>query len=76
MAPKSNPQGAERPDAILATGPGESMSAAQAAELKRLSIDAYEPDAFDERLTSRQAEQRIATLRAKLNGLDAPPHTL
>ena len=76
MAPKSNPQGAERPDAILTTGPGESMSAQQAAELKQLSIDAYEPDAFDERLTSRQAEQRIATLRAKLNGLDAPPHTL
>ncbi len=76
MAHKSNPQDAKGPDAILATGPGESMSAQQAAELRQLSVDAYEPEAFDERLTRREAEQRIATLRAKLKRLDAPPHTL
>ena len=76
MSRKGNSPGAEGPDAILATGPGESMSAEQAAELRQLSVEAYEPEAFDERLTRRQAALRIATLRAKLKRLGAPPHTL
>jgi len=52
------------------------MSAEQAARLKQLSIDAYEPDAFHEILTQAEAERRIATLSAKLKLLDEPPHTL
>ena len=76
MAAKSNPKDSGGPDAILATGPGDPMSAEQAAELKQLSVEAYEPEAFDERLTRDQAEQRIVTLRAKLKQLAGPPHTL
>ena len=52
------------------------MSAAQAAELRQLAYDAYEPDAFQERLTAAEAERRIETLKAKLKLLDGPPHTL
>lgn len=72
--PNGRPQNA--PDAILATGAGEPMSAEQAAALRQLSIDAYEPEAFGEHLTRRDAERRIASLRAKLKRLGAPPHTL
>jgi len=52
------------------------MTAEQAARLKQLSIEAYEPDAFEQVLTQAEAERRIATLSAKLKLLDAPPHTL
>lgn len=64
------------PEAILSTGADQPMTAEQAAALKQLSIDAYELEAFDEHLTRAEAERRIATLRAKLKLLDAPPHTL
>ncbi len=60
--------------AILSTG--TPMSAKQAATLKQLSVDAYQSEVFDEHLTHAEAERRIATLRAKLKLLDAPPHTL
>ena len=52
------------------------MTAEQAARLKQLSIDAYEPDAFGEILSKAEAARRIATLSAKLKLLDEPPHTL
>lgn len=72
--PNRRPEDA--PDAILSTGAGAPMSAEQAAVLKRLSIDAFELEAFDSHLTRREAERRIATLQAKLKLLDEPPHTL
>ena len=46
------------------------MTVAQAATLKRLAQDAYEPDAFKPNLTSAEA------LTAKLKLLGEPPHTL
>ena len=52
------------------------MTAEQAARLKQLTIDAYEPNAFKPHLTQAEAERRIATLAAKLKFLDGPPHTL
>jgi Protein of unknown function (DUF3072) len=52
------------------------MTAEQAARLRQLSVDAYEPDAFKPDLTQAEAERRIATLSAKLKLLDEPPHTL
>ncbi len=52
------------------------MTAEQAARLRQLSIDAYEPDAFKPALTQAEAERRIITLAAKLKLLDEPPHTL
>jgi Protein of unknown function (DUF3072) len=52
------------------------MTAEQAAQLRRLSTDAYEPDAFKPDLTRAEAERRIAALSAKLKLLDEPPHTL
>ena len=54
----------------------ESMTAEQAATLKRLAEAAYELDAFKPRLTRTEAEIRIAMLTAKLKLLDEPPHTL
>ncbi|HEX5507403.1 MAG TPA: DUF3072 domain-containing protein [Pseudolabrys sp.] len=54
----------------------EPMTAEQSVRLKALSIEAYEPEAFSETLTRAEAEQRIATLSAKLPLLDGPPHTL
>jgi len=61
------------PDAADSRAP---MTPAQAARLKALSIQAYEPEAFSETLTRGEAEERIATLTAKLPLLDGPPHTL
>jgi hypothetical protein len=61
---------AERPITAL------SMTADQAARLKQLSIEAYELDAFKEVLSQAEAARRIATLSAKLELLDEPPHTL
>jgi hypothetical protein len=52
------------------------MTAEQAARLRQLAIDAYEPDAFKPDLTQAEAERRIAALSAKLKLLDEPPHTL
>jgi len=61
---------------MLSTGAGNPMTPAQTAELKRLATDAYELDAFSERLTDDDAARRIAMLKAKLKLLDEPPHTL
>ena len=54
----------------------ESMTAEQAATLKKLAEAAYELDAFKPKLTRTEAEIRIAMLTAKLKLLDEPPHTL
>lgn len=52
------------------------MTAEQLAELKKLAVDAFEPDAFGPHLTQSEAAQRIAALRAKLKLQGEPPHTL
>jgi hypothetical protein len=74
--PKVNKVNKRGAPAILSTGPGARMTAEQAARLKQLARDGYEPDAFSERLTQAEAARRIAALEAKLKLLDAPPHTL
>ena len=52
------------------------MTAEQAARLKQLAIDAYEPGRVQANLTQAEAQRRIAVLSAKLPLLDEPPHTL
>jgi hypothetical protein len=54
----------------------ERMTATQAALLRELAFDAYEPEAFQRNLTQTDAEQRINMLRAKLKLMDGPPDTL
>ncbi len=61
---------------MLATDADALMTPDQAVLLRQLAIDAYEPDAFAERLTRGEAELRIAMLRAKLKRIGEPPHTL
>jgi hypothetical protein len=51
------------------------MTAEQVTELRRLAVEAYEPDAFKDNLSKSEAARRIATLSAKLKLLDGPPHT-
>ncbi len=51
------------------------MSTEQAALLRRLAFDAYEPEAFKPDLTKAEAEQRIEVLRAKMRLMGEPPHT-
>jgi len=67
------PDSRREPKAITAN---VSMTAEQAAMLKRLAEAAYELDAFKPNLTSAEADIRIAMLTAKLKLLDGPPHTL
>jgi hypothetical protein len=52
------------------------MTAAQAALLRQLARDSYEPEAFSAQLTQTEAAKRIAMLKAKLKLQDEPPHTL
>ena len=54
----------------------ELMTREQAAQLKQLSTDALEPEAFDPNLTASEALLRIRSLEAKLRLQDEPPHTL
>jgi hypothetical protein len=51
------------------------MTAEQAALLRKLAFDAYEPDAFRPNLTKAEAARRIDTLQAKLKLMSEPPHT-
>jgi hypothetical protein len=51
------------------------MSAEQAALLRKLAFDAYEPEAFKPNLTQLEAERRIDVLRAKMKLISDPPHT-
>ena len=59
----------------LTTGADAPMTAEQAAELRRLAQDAFDPQAFGEHLTQAEAARRIATLQAKLKLQGRPPHT-
>ena len=52
------------------------MTKVQSDELRRLSEQAFEPEAFSETLTRAEATLRIGALRAKLRLQDEPPHTL
>jgi len=52
----------------------ERMTPEQAALLKKLAEDAYEPEAFKPSVTRAEAERRIAMLRAKLKLIGNPPH--
>jgi hypothetical protein len=52
------------------------MTAEQAALLKKLAHEAYEPEAFKPNLSPTEAALRIAVLQAKLKLLDGPPHVL
>ena len=54
----------------------ELMTDKQAALLRKLAIDAYEPEAFRPNLTKEEAELRITVLKAKLKLMGEPPHTL
>jgi hypothetical protein len=51
------------------------MTAEQAALLRKIAFDAYEPDAFSPNLTKAEAERRIDMLKAKLKLMGEPPHT-
>jgi len=50
------------------------MTAEQAALLRKIAFDAYEPEAFSPNLTKAEAERRIAALQAKLKLMGEPPH--
>jgi Protein of unknown function (DUF3072) len=52
------------------------MTGEQATLLRTLAFDAYEPEAFNPKLTKAEAKQRIDVLQAKLKLMDEPPHTL
>jgi hypothetical protein len=54
----------------------EVMTDKQAALLRELAVNAYEPEAFRPNLTKAEAELRINVLKAKLNFMGEPPHTL
>ena len=67
---------ATEPEPTFSADAGVPMSVDQAAQLRQLALDAYEPDAFRPHLTQMEATRRIAMLRAKLKLMDEPPHTL
>jgi hypothetical protein len=50
------------------------MSTEQAALLRKLAFDAYEPEAFSPNLTEAEAQQRIDVLQAKMKLMGEPPH--
>lgn len=54
----------------------EPMTGAQASDLKTLSEEAREPEAFKLNLSKAEASRRIDALKAKLRLQDGPPHTL
>lgn len=56
------------------TNASDFMTSEQAAVLKKLAFDAYEPEAFSPSLTKAEADQRIDMLRAKLRLMGEPPH--
>jgi hypothetical protein len=76
MPSKPTRTSSRRAPPILSTGAGERMTPEQTAQLRQLTQEAYEPDAFSEQLTKAEAATRIAMLKAKLKLLDEPPHTL
>lgn len=64
------------PAAPAAAVRDEGMTEEQRVTLKRLSQDAYEPEAFDLTLTQPEAATRIRALQAKLALMSEPPHTV
>jgi hypothetical protein len=42
------------------------MSRGQAATLRTLSVEAYQPKLFDEKLTHKEADRRIEALRQEI----------
>jgi hypothetical protein len=52
------------------------MTHEQATDLKNLSEQAFELEAFKRNLDGAEAARRIAALQAKLRLMDGPPHTL
>ena len=66
-----------RPDVGSESADGQDvMTQAQEAALRRLSEQAFEPEAFSRHLTRIEAQRRIDALAAKLRLQDGPPHTL
>ncbi len=57
-----------------ASNASDCMTKEQAALLKKLAFDAYEPEAFSPDLTKSEADQRIDMLQAKLRLMGEPPH--
>jgi hypothetical protein len=53
----------------------EVMTEKQAALLRELAANTYEPEAFGPNLTKAEAELRINVLKAKLKLMGEPPHT-
>jgi hypothetical protein len=51
------------------------MTAAQDAELKQMSLEARDPQAYDPTLAPEEAAARIAALKAKLPLLGSEEHT-
>ena len=54
----------------------DGMTPQQASELKALAEEAFEREAYRDRLSQSEARRRIEALRAKLRLQDGPPHTL
>ena len=52
------------------------MTHEQASELRALAEEAYEREAYRDRLSRAEASRRINALKAKLRLQDGPPHTL
>jgi Protein of unknown function (DUF3072) len=77
-----NPKRDPRPGSNLEKDPSdwvtgdEPMTGAQASDLKTLSEQAREPEAFKTKLSKAEASRRIDALKAKLRLQDEPPHTL
>ncbi len=73
----SNPKaGGRQPDAVLSTGADAAMTADQERQLRELSKDALEPEAFSRTLTQAEAAERIIMLKAKMKLMSHPPHTV
>jgi hypothetical protein len=73
----SNPKaGGHQSGAVPGTGADAPMSAEQERELRELSKDALEPEAFSRRLTEAEAAERIVVLKAKLKLMSHSPHTV
>jgi len=64
------------PDPVSRADADEPMTDAQAAQLRALAEQAFEPEAFQINLTRAEAALRIQALSAKLRLQDEPPHTL
>ena len=62
--------------AVSSADAEDPMTEEQAARLRSLAEQAFEPEAFRPNLTRAEAALRIEALSAKLRLQDEPPHTL